>query len=314
MNALLDVILPVFLVIGFGYAMARAGKLSDSATDAVMRFAQNFALPCMLFRGVARLDLSNAYHPGLMFSFYIGAFTAFFACFFGAIWIFRRPVTDAVAIGFAGLFSNSLLLGIPITERAYGTAALTGNFAIISIHSPLFYGLGITLMEVVRSRGTGISAAALTRQVLRAIFSQPLVLGIVFGFTANLTGLAGVLPAPIWSSVDMMASAGVPAALFALGGILLRYRPEGDALTIAMICAASLILHPGIGYLLARFAFGLDDAGLRSVVITAAMAPGVNAYMFAHLYGVAKRVNAAAVLVATGLSIGSIWVWLQILP
>jgi malonate transporter and related proteins len=49
-------------------------------------------------------------------------------------------------------------------------------------------------------------------------------------------------------------------------------------------------------------------------VVTAAMAPGVNAYMFAHLYGVAKRVNASAVLVATALSIVSIWGWLQILP
>jgi malonate transporter and related proteins len=36
--------------------------------------------------------------------------------------------------------------------------------------------------------------------------------------------------------------------------------------------------------------------------------------MFANLYGVARRVNAAAVLIATALSIGTIWMWLQLLP
>jgi hypothetical protein len=40
----------------------------------------------------------------------------------------------------------------------------------------------------------------------------------------------------------------------------------------------------------------------------------VNAYVFANMYGVGKRVSASAVLVATGLSIFTTWVWLQILP
>ena len=76
----------------------------------------------------------------------------------------------------------------------------------------------------------------------------------------------------------------------------------------------TLLIHPGITYGLGRFVVGLDGAGLRSATITAAMAPGVNAYMFAHLYGVAKRVNASAVLIATALSIFTTWGWLHILP
>ena len=118
MSALLDVILPVFLVIGFGYAAVRANLLSEPAVDGLMRFAQNFAVPCLLFRSIAHLDLSAAYELGLMTSFYAGAFAGFFACFFGAMLVFHRAMPDAVAIGFAGLFSNSLLLGLAITERA----------------------------------------------------------------------------------------------------------------------------------------------------------------------------------------------------
>lgn len=312
MSALLDVILPVFMVIGFGYAAARAGLFSDNAVDGLMRFAQNFAVPCLLFKSIATLDLSGAYHAGLLISFYVGAFSGFALCFAGARYLFHRPLTDSVAIGFAGLFSNSLLLGLPITERAYGADALTGNFAIISIHSPMLYGFGISLMEWARSRGQGLSASALSRQVVRAIFSQPLVIGISLGFLVNLTGLP--LPGAFWSGVDLMTRAAIPAALFGLGGVLLRYKPEGDKATIAMVCAASLIVHPGVTWLLATQVFALDTASLRSSILTGAMAPGVNAYLFAHMYGVAKRVNASAVLLGTGLSIGTVWMWLAILP
>lgn len=312
MTALIDVILPVFLVIGFGYGAARFGLFSDSAVDGLMRFAQNFAVPCLLFRSIATLDLSGAYDTGLLVSFYTGAFSGFALCFVGARYVFGRPLTDSVAIGFAGLFSNSLLLGLPITERAYGVEALQGNFAIISIHSPLLYSFGIGLMEWARTRGQGLSTAALTRQIGQAVFTQPLVIGITLGFIVNLSGVP--LPTAFWSGVDLMTRAAIPAALFGLGGVLLRYKPEGDKATIAMVCFGSLIVHPGVTWLMATQVFALDTAALRSAVMTASMAPGVNAYLFAHMYGVGKRVNASAVLIATALSILSIWMWLAILP
>lgn len=312
MTALLDVILPVFLIIGFGYLAAYAKLFDDGAVDGVMRFAQNFAAPCLLFKSVAQLDLSQAYHPALLLSFYAGAFAGFALGYFGARKLFARTAAESVAIGFACMFSNSLLLGVPITERAYGTDALSGNFAIISIHAPLLYGFGITVMELVRSKGAGLSVLGLTSQVLRAIFSQPLVIGIIAGFAVNLSGFA--LPTVAWSAVDMMARTAIPAALFGLGGVLLRYRPEGDMKCIAMVCVCSLVVHPGVAYLLGRYAFGLSVPDLRSAVITGAMAPGVNAFLFANMYGVAKRVAASAVLIATVATIVTAWLWLSILP
>ncbi|MDB4112329.1 AEC family transporter, partial [Yoonia sp.] len=50
MAALIDVILPVFLVIGFGYLAVWKGYFSDAGVDGLMKFTQNFAIPCLLFR------------------------------------------------------------------------------------------------------------------------------------------------------------------------------------------------------------------------------------------------------------------------
>jgi hypothetical protein len=292
--------------------MAWRGHIGEGGIDGLMRFAQGFALPLLLFRSVATLDLSRAFDAGLLLSFYVGAFSGFAAGFAGARRLFSRPTTDAVAIGFACLFSNSLLLGVPITERAYGAQALTGNFAIISIHAPLFYAFGITAMELARAHGLALPVATLSRQIVTAIAVQPLVIGIAAGFAVNLTGLP--LPRIAAAAVDLVVAAGIPTALFGLGGVLYRYRPEGDAATVAMICTVGLMLHPAVTWLLATQVFDLDRDALRSAVVTAAMAPGVNAYLFAHLYGVARRVAATAVLAGTALSIPTVWFWLHVLP
>jgi hypothetical protein len=312
MAALIDVILPVFLVLGFGYAAAWRGLFAESAVEGVMRFAQNFAVPVLLFRSIAKLDLGASYDPGLMISFYGGAFLAFGLGLAGARLLFGRPGPDAVAIGFCCLFSNSLLLGIPITERAYGTAALAGNFAIISIHSPLLYTFGITLMEGVRSHGSGTTLGRVALNALSGILKTPLVIGIMAGFVVNLSGMQ--LHGSFWAAVDMMATAALPTALFGLGGVLFRYRPEGDMKAIGMVTALSLIVHPAVAYGLGRWGFGLETAPLRSAVVTAAMAPGVNAYLFANMYGAARRVAASSVLIATALSIFTVWGWLAVLP
>jgi malonate transporter and related proteins len=309
MAALIDVILPVFLVIGFGYLAVWKGYFSDAGVDGLMKFTQNFAIPCLLFRAISTLDLQQSFDLVLLGSFYAGAFAGFLAGLLGARFIFGRDWEDSVAIGFCCLFSNSLLLGLPITERAYGASALEANYAIIAIHSPFCYGVGITAMEIARNRGAALTA--LPGKVLRAMFQNALIIGIALGFVVNFSGVPA--PAVLTDALDLIARAALPAALFGLGGVLYRYRPEGDMRTIMYVVAVSLVLHPAIVWVLGQ-AGGLGVAGTRSAMLTAAMAPGVNAYIFANMYGRARRVAASSVLLATGLSILTVWGWLAVLP
>ncbi len=311
MQALLDVVLPVFLVIGYGYLSRWRGWISDEAVETLMKFAQNFAVPLLLFTGIAKMDLGTSFQMPLLLAFYLGAFSGGAFAFGGAYYLFKRNLTDSIAIGFIGLFSNSLLLGVPITERAYGADALGWNYAIISIHAPLMYGFGITVMEIARARGQGLSALKLARQVGTAIFHNPLIIGISAGWLVNMSGVA--LPAPAWDAINLMKSAAIPVALFGLGGVLVRYRPEGDMRMIAWAVAASLLVHPMVTYGLAHFAFDLEVGPLRSASLTAAMAPGVNAYLFANMYGSAKRVAASSVLIGTAIAVLTIWCWLAVL-
>jgi len=308
MSILLQVILPVFLVIGFGYLAVWQKWFSDSGVEALMKFTQTFAIPCLLFRAVSTLDLGQTFHFALLGSFYFGAVCGFCLGLFGARFLFKRTWDDSVAIGFCCLFSNSVLLGLPITERAYGTAALTANFAIIAVHAPICYGIGITIMELVRGRGS--SAQELLRKVLQAIFKNALVIALGLGFFVNLLGI--ILPVVLTDGLDLLATSALPVALFGLGGVLVRYRPEGDLRVIFYICAISLLVHPSLVWITGHY-FELSDTDFRSAVLTAAMAPGINAYIFANMYGTARRVAASAVLISTALTILTASFWLYAL-
>ena len=311
MTAALTVILPVFLVIASGWLAARARLLTPEMIDGLMRFAQGVAVPVLLAQSIGKLDLAASFDARLFASFYSGAFAGFGLGFLGAR-LLGRPATDAVAIGFAAMFSNSLLLGVPITERAFGIEALSGNFAIIAVHSPLLYTIGIIAMELARSHGSGLPARAVVGKVIRAIATQPMVIGISAGLIINLTGAP--LPEVLREAMKIIASAAIPCALFGLGGVLLRLKPEGDGRAIALVVGLSILVHPAITWGLGAHVLHLNTDQLRSATITAAMAPGVNAYLFAMSYDSAKRVAASAVLVATLASIATIWLWLSILP
>ena len=308
MQALFEIVLPVFVVIGVGYIATWRGLFSESAVEGLTKFTQNIAIPCLLFRAISEIDIGATINAPLIASYYLGALASFFVGYAGARKLFCRDPTDSVAIAFCCLFSNTVLLGLPITERAYGPEALNGNFAIIAFHAPFCYMLGVTAMEFAQSRSSSIVERS--TRVFRAMFRNPFVIAIALGFLVNITKLP--LPSPIISSADLLANAALPTALFGLGGILFQYRPEGDMKTILMVCVISLFLHPAIVFGTGK-ALELNQEAMRSAVLTASMAPGVNAYIFANLYGAARRVAAASVLVATTVSVVTIWFWLVIL-
>ena len=308
LQTLINVILPVFLVIGAGYGATRARFFSALQIDALMRFTQQFAIPCLLFHAIATLDLSAGFDPRLLLSFYAGATLCFLIGLLGARFIFNRDWEDGIAIGFCCLFSNSVLLGLPITDRAYGPENLVGNYAIIAFHAPFCYALGITSMEIVRNRGSG--GLKTLRATLTAMFSNVLILGIGLGFLFNIGNVP--IPGVIDDALALIIRAALPCALFALGGLLVQYRPEGDLRTIAYVCGVALLVHPALVWLFGT-ALSLPQDLFRSAVLTASMAPGVNAYIFANMYGRAKRVAASSVLIATATSLLSVWFWLTLL-
>jgi predicted permease len=308
MLGLLEIVIPVFLVVLAGYGSVRLKYVTDAQIDALTFFAQGIAIPCLLFRASSEINLGEDVSIGLLASFYIPATICFIMSILIALKLFKRRPGEAVAIGFGGFFSNSVMLGLPIMERAYGEAALAPNYAIVALHAPYCYGIGITVMEILRADGRGALETA--QVVAKAIFKNALMIGIILGFALNVSGLR--LPDVVDASLSMVIAAALPTALFGLGGVLTRYRVQDSIPEATATTFISLIVHPTLAFLLCKW-FGLSLEFTRAAVLTASMAPGINTYIFAAMYQRGMGAAASTIIIATLASLVTVSGWLWVL-
>lgn len=306
---LLEIVVPVFFLVGLGYAAVSTRFLPDSGIDALIGFAVRAAIPCLLFLAMLRVDLGRAVDWRALVAFFGSITIVFLAGIAFSRLIWRRRPGEAIAVGFAAFFGNVVMLGIPIAERAYGDAVLAAVFGLLALHGTYNYFVGFVAMELVRRDGTSLGLGL--RRAFVTTFRNPLMIGLCGGIAFNLAGIW--LPGVLLDGMDLLAAAGLPVALFSLGGVLTRYRLRDEIGEALMVSLLSLIALPALAWALAAWVFGLAPEFVRAVVIMAAMPPGLNGYIFASLYDRAVGTAANSVLIGTTMAIGTITGWLALL-
>ena len=309
MFTVLSVIGPVFALVALGYVSVRLKLYPEAGVGGLIGFVNNFATPCLLFQAMLRVDFGTTFNPKYLFSFYIGAFICFAISFAIARYLFKRRAGESVAVGFSAYFTNTVLLGLPIIQRAYGDDALPLLFAIVGFHAPLLMSFGVIVMEFSRRDGEPLGKAV--SQSLIRVFRNPLLIGISLGILMNLSGVS--IPTIIDDATKMMATAVLPAALFGLGGALVQYKLReswGQALISSLL---KLVIHPLIALIFTHYIFDLNLDLVRVAVLTAAMPSGLNVYIFATVYNRSTDVAANTVLQSTVFGVISISAWLLIL-
>ena len=306
---ILGIVAPVFLVVIAGYIASRLRAIADGEVDAMLRFTTRFAVTALLFRATATLDLGERLDPLALTSYYLPAFAVFILGILAARRVFGQRPGEAVASGFTALFANSLFLGLPIIERAYGVGALPIALAIIAIHSPTMYLIGIVTMENAARDGAGLIAGL--RKVGYSLSRNPMVVSVTAGLTLNLSGIP--LPAPAEEAMRLLATAALPLGMFGIGATLTRYRFGGDLIETGFFVALSLLVRPLLIAVLAFWIFDLDPLVAKVTIMMGAMPGGINIYLFAVMYRRSDALAANVVLVGTVAAIVSVTLWLAAL-
>lgn len=307
LGTLLEIVVPVFLLIGAGYFSIRSGYLKSEIMDALVRFQVGVAVPALLFNAMYHTDLATSLNIYAMIGFFASGTVAFFAVIFLSRTIWKRRPGEAVAVGFCAFFPNAVMLGIPISERAFGDATMGAVFGIIAFHSMYNWFMGFVTMEAVRRDSETIWAGF--RKAFVTTFQNPLMVGLMLGMAANLVDLP--VPQMGQDALNMMAGAALPVALFALGGVLTRYSIKAEIGEALMVSFFSLLIHPAVAWVITALIFDLPAHYVQATVIIAAMPTGINSYIFATVYNRAVGTAASTVIIATILSLGTItgWLW-----
>ena len=149
------------------------------------------------------------------------------------------------------------------------------------------------------------------KKILKSILSNALTLGIILGFLFNVSHLP--MPYFLIDALNLLSTAGIPIALFALGGVLTQYKEKviNSLPHSIMIAFISLFIHPLLTIYLGINIFIITEEELRSAIITAAMAPGVNAFIFSNMYQKSIEIAASSVILCTAISIFSSAMWIS---
>ena len=135
-------------------------------------------------------------------------------------------------------------------------------------------------------------------------------MGLTLGLLFNLIDIQ--LFQPIYKAFSLISIGAVSIALFSLGGVLVAYNLSGNLNKIILISFLSLFIHPIITFSMGSFYFTLPSDILRNAILTAAMGPGINAFIFASIYKIEMEVTAGAILICTPISIFTSLFWISI--
>jgi malonate transporter len=300
---------PVFGLVLLGYLAARRFGFDQAATRGLSLFVFSYAIPIMLVRTMAHVELPAQPEWGLITAYFASTFIIFGLGAVAAWRPFQRTGAEPAIYGITAAFSNSLILGIPLVLEAFGQEAAVPLFLIIAFHSAFLFTLTTIVAEA--GLGAGLPLRQIPINVGRGLVTNPILWGLGIGLAMNLTGLS--LPGPVDRLASYLADAALPCALFALGASLSGFHLGGALPSALVLTALKNLVHPLIVVLLAMV-LDLSPITAKVAITVAACPSGVNAYLFAARYNAATAESTSTILVSTAVSVLTLSLllnWLQ---
>ena len=310
-HPVLSSLLPVVLLIGIGFVAGRMKLIRGAAVRDLSNLVFLVLVQALLFRTMATADLARLDLRSVAL-YYIVAGAMFFALLF-----IRGLTSRSAVLALAAIFSNTLMIGVPLVQLAYGQAGLVHLFTLISMHALILLTLATVVLELLVAReqaaagqGPRRHIAATVAQAVKNAVLHPVPLPIIAGFLYSLTGwgLHPVVERPL----KLLGDAFGPVALVLVGVTLAQTaigRHLKDALVISFL---KTVVHPLLMWA-AGWALGLSGLPLKVMVVAAALPVGANVFLFSQRYHKEEDLVTASVAVSTVMAVGTISVVMGLL-
>ena len=310
-HPVVSALLPVVFLIFIGLVAGRAGLVRGESVRDLSNLVFLVLTQALLFRTMATSHVEALdFKPVVQYFLVAGTLFFIMLALYGGN-------SRASVMALAGIFSNTLMIGVPLVGLAYGQAGQVLLFTLISLHALVLLSIATLVLELQVAREQAAQsgdAQPIWRTVGSAIRNAiihpvplPILVGIAYSFTG--WGLHPVIDKPL----VLLGNAFGPLALV-LVGITLSQTPVGqqwkNALRLSLV---KTVLHPvlmaGVGWML-----GLRGLQLGVMVLAAALPIGANVFLFSQRYRKEEDMITAAVAVSTAVAVVTISAVLALLP
>lgn len=275
----LQIIAPVIILAGIGFAWARLGF--EYKVQFVTRLTMNLSVPALIFTALIKTEID----PAALKITALAAALAYIGVALASALILRLAGLNMRTFLAPLVFGNTGNLGLPLAFFAFGQAGFDYAVVVFAVMAFLSFTLGVWLVS-----GHGSPLSALKQPIVWAT-----VLGSVF--------LAYGWHLPGWSvnTLELLGQIAIPLMLITLGVAITRLKPAslsrafGMSLLKLVICVAVPV---AVGLWL-----NLPEVAFAALVVQVATPVAVTSYMLAEKYGADADEVAGLVVVSTLLSV-----------
>ena len=272
---LIDVLFPVFFVIGVGYFIGK--KDPKFNTDFITNFAGNVGTPAMIFYTITTTGITL----DVFIEYFIYALIIIGGFSIVGILVLLILKKDFISELPPLILPNTGNMGIPICLFAYGTAGLGVASAIASVIILLHFTLGVLLAKKSFSFNILIKNMPIYGIIVSVIF-------LYFEWD---------VPGYIENTTFLLTYATIFLILMSLGIALSRLKVV-SWIDASILGALRVIIGPIIGYALIKY-FSIDGFKAGVLLIQSAMPSAVLTYLVGSMYSKRRVVDSIASVIVT---------------
>jgi malonate transporter and related proteins len=285
---------PLFATVFSGYAIAKLPFWRVRWTQIASKIVFGVLLPAMLFHKLSDVASLPPVDTRLLLAFFGGCFIVFVIGRLVALALFRLDGVGQSVFALGGIFSNNVLLGLPLVRSTLGAAAVPPAALVIVFNALTLWTLVSVSIEWAKHGAFSVSAFARTAA---GVLTNPIVASILVGTAFSYSGLH--LSDPVESVLGALATVAGPSALLVLGMGLASHGMRSGLRESVAITALKLFVQPFVVWMLAR-ALALPPIESKVVVALASLSVGANVYLMATQF---ERLEAA---IATSLVLSTV--------
>ena len=279
-----------------GYALSRWGGWPKAVSDALTRFTFSVAIPAFLFRLMIDFRALPPVDARLLIAYFGGSLVMFAVSRIVAARAFAMDGVSQTIFAMGTIFSNNVLLGIPLAKIILGDASLPAVSLVVVFNSLILWTLVTVSVEWARNRDVSLRGFAITA---RSVVLNPVVSSVLLGIAFSFTGLS--MPRIATETLGLMSQAAVPMSLIVLGMGLAEYGIGEGLVPSIVLSLLKLVAAPLVVYAIAR-ALSLPTIETQAVVMLASLPVGANVYIMARQFDALQAPVATSLVLTTALA------------
>lgn len=235
----LSIILPILLLVLFGFACVKGGLILPDQIKALSAFVIKVSLPAFLLHALASRNLQEIWHPSYFIAYGGGSLLLFIVAFAVYRHYFQHRLTASAVMAMGASMSNTGFIGTAILTMLIGQHAAIYISLTLIIENLVIVALVLLIAEAGLQQGSVKQVAGST---LINLLKNPVILAIILGMGCVLLELR--LPNALNQILEMLGKTASPIALFVIGGSLVGIGLKAVDLQSLLLVLFKIVLMP----------------------------------------------------------------------